>query len=193
MILVLGLCLGIEKTVGHESDGDSNCNWCSWYSQRIGIQTGRLGNKRTSVDHLKYSIIKIVQNTEQSPWDFKRLTVTQTPTRNHRLMPAWKTLKRSKIIITNKWYMLNPESALDNETHKLLCDFEIKTHHLISARRPDILIVTKKKERTCWMVDFVISTNYKWKLKESETSDKYLDLAREIKKYGTRNWRWYQL
>ena len=27
---LLGLCLRIEKTEEHESDGDTNCNWCSW-------------------------------------------------------------------------------------------------------------------------------------------------------------------
>ena len=44
--------------------------------------------------------------------------------------------------------MPNQESTLENETHKLLCDFEIQTDHLISAGRPDFMIVGKK-ERTC--------------------------------------------
>ena len=35
---------------------------------------------------------------------------------------------------TNKWYMLNPESILENESHKILWDFEIQTDHPISAR-----------------------------------------------------------
>ena len=30
--------------------------------------------------------------------------------------------------------------------HKLLWDFEIQTDHLISARRPDLIIINKKKE-----------------------------------------------
>ena len=52
----------------HESDGYSNCNWCTWYShQRIDKETGGLGNKRTSKDQLKYCIIKDGQNTEKSP------------------------------------------------------------------------------------------------------------------------------
>ena len=42
--------------------------------------------------------------------------------------------------------MQNPESLLDNETHKLLWDFEIQMDHLILARRPDIVIVNKKKK-----------------------------------------------
>ena len=73
----------------HESDGDTNCNWCFWYShQRIGIETGGLGNKRTSGDHPNYSFIEIGQNAEKSPGDLIRLSVDQTPERNHRLTPV---------------------------------------------------------------------------------------------------------
>ena len=35
--------------MGHENDGDTNCNWCAQYSQqRIGTRTGGLENKRTN-------------------------------------------------------------------------------------------------------------------------------------------------
>ena len=35
----LDLARELKKTVEHESDGDTNCNWCSWYSnQRIGTR-----------------------------------------------------------------------------------------------------------------------------------------------------------
>ena len=43
--------------------------------------------------------------------------------------------------------MHNPESVLENKTQKFLWDFEIKTYHLILDRRPDLLIVNKKKKR----------------------------------------------
>ena len=65
-------------------------------------------------------------------------------------------------------------------THKLLWDFNIQTDHLISARRPN-LIKTKKK-RTFKIVDFAVPADHKIKLKECEKKDKYLDLARELKK-----------
>ena len=42
--------------------------------------------------------------------------------------------------------MHNPEFVQENETHKFLWDFEIQTDHLISARRPDLVIVNIKKE-----------------------------------------------
>ena len=78
-----------------EDDGDSDtyCNWCTLNNtQRIGKRTGRLGNKRTSGDHLDYSIIKNGLNTEKSFGDLRRL-VPQTPVRNHQLMLALKSLK----------------------------------------------------------------------------------------------------
>ena len=41
--------------------------------------------------------------------------------------------------------MLNPESELENETCKILLDFEIRADHLISIRRLDLVIVKKKE------------------------------------------------
>ena len=35
--------------------------------------------------------------------------------------------------------MHNPEYAEENETHKILWNFEIVTDHLISARRPHLV------------------------------------------------------
>ena len=46
---------------------------------------------------------------------------------------------------TNKWYMHNPTSVLENDTHKLLWDFDLQTDHLISARRLDLIIIIKKE------------------------------------------------
>ena len=43
--------------------------------------------------------------------------------------------------------MHNPTSALENDTHKLLWDFDIQADHLISAKRPDLLIPPPKKKK----------------------------------------------
>ena len=68
-----------------EDDSDVNCNWCAWYShQRIGTETGRLGNKRTSGDHPNYKIVVNGQNTK-NPGDFERLAATQTPLENNQV------------------------------------------------------------------------------------------------------------
>ena len=54
--------------------------------------------------------------------------------------------------------------------------------HLISARKPDLMIINKKKKRICKIVDFAVPADHRIKLKECEKKDKYLDLARELKK-----------
>ena len=78
--------------------------------------------------------------------------------------------------------MHNPAPVLENDTHKLLWDFNIQTEHLISARRPDLLIIKTKKKKTCKIVVFAVPADHRIKLKECEKRDKYLDLARELKK-----------
>ena len=55
--------------------------------------------------------------------------------------------KEFKFDHTNKWYMHNPTSVLENDTHKLLWDIDVQTDHLISARKPDLIIINKKKEK----------------------------------------------
>ena len=80
----------------------------------------------------------------------------------------------------NKWYMHNPTSVLENDTHKLLWDFGILTDHLISPRQPDFIIINEKN-RTCKIVDFAVPTEHRVKLKESKKKNKYLDHVRELK------------
>ena len=77
--------------------------------------------------------------------------------------------------------MHNAAPVLENDKHKLLWDFDIQTDHLISARRPDLIIINKKK-RICKIVDFAVPADHRIKLKECEKRDKYLDFARELKK-----------
>ena len=43
-------------------------------------------------------------------------------------------------------------------------------------------MIVNKKTRTCQIVDFEVLIDHWVKLKESKTKDKYLDLAREMKK-----------
>ena len=49
----------------------------------------------------------------------------------------WEMCKKFKVDHRNKWYMNNSAPVQENDTHKLLWDFDIYTDHLISARRPD--------------------------------------------------------
>ena len=79
--------------------------------------------------------------------------------------------------------MHNPAPVLENDAHKLILDFDIHTDHLISARRPDLIIMNenKKKKLIFKIVNFAVPADHSIKT-ECEKKDKYLDLAREWKK-----------
>ena len=101
----------------------------------------------------------------------------------------WEMCKKSKFDHTNKWYMHNPAAVLENNTHKLQWDFDIQTDHRISARRPDLIII-KKKKWNCKIVDFAVSADPWIKLKECEKKDKTVEHAGD--NYTNRNWCfWY--
>ena len=55
---------------------------------------------------------------------------------------------------------------------------------LISARRPDLRVVNKKKT-TGRIVYFAVLADHWVKLKKSENSNKYLELARELENLET--------
>ena len=74
--------------------------------------------------------------------------------------------------------MLNPAPVRENNTHKLLLDFDIHTDHLISARPNN----NQQKEENLQNCDFAVPADNRINLKECEKKDKYLDLARELKK-----------
>ena len=61
--------------------------------------------------------------------------------------------------------MHNPEYILENDTQKLLWDFDIQTDPLILARRPDLnRQKKKKKKKNCKIVEFAVPANHRIKL-----------------------------
>ena len=97
----------------------------------------------------------------------------------------WEMCKKFKFDHANKWYMHNQAPVLENDSHKLQWDFDIQTDDLISARRPDLIIINNnnnKKKKICKIFDFTVPADHRIKLKECEKRDKYIDLARELKK-----------
>ena len=81
--------------------------------------------------------------------------------------------------------MHKPEFVLENETqfsgifrYKQIPDFWLKTDLVIIRKKKK----KKKKKRTHCIVDFAVPANHKVKIKEDKMRDKYLDLARELKK-----------
>ena len=75
----------------------------------------------------------------------------------------------------NKWYMHNPAPVLENDTHKLLWDFDIQT---VPKTRP----YDNQQKKNLQIVDFAVPADHRIKLKECEKRDKYLDIARDLKK-----------
>ena len=55
-----------------------------------------------------------------------------------------------------------PSTVLENDTQKLLWYFDIQTDPLISARRPDLIIIKKKEDnlQICKIVDFAVPADH---------------------------------
>ena len=61
-------------------------------------------------------------------------------------MIHWELCKKFKFDHSNKRNIHNRESVRKNEMHKIPWDFKIQTDHLISARRPDLVIINNKNK-----------------------------------------------
>ena len=125
-------------------------------SKAIITITIAVQNNAIRTNYIKVRIDKMKQN---SKW---RLFGDRNETINHiisecskwahktkhdwvRKVIPWEMCKKLKFDLTNKWYMHNPTYILENDTHKLLWDFDIKTDHLISTRRIDLIRINKKR------------------------------------------------
>ena len=94
----------------------------------------------------------------------------------------WEMCKKFKFDPAKKWYMHNPAPVLENDTHNHLCDFDILTYLLISARRLDLIIISNEiKKKTSKIISFAGPADHRIKLKECEKRDMYLDLPRVLK------------
>ena len=102
----------------------------------------------------------------------------------------WEMCKKFKFDHTNKWYMHNPAPVLENDTHKLLWDFNIQTDHLIRARRPDLIIINKKKKENLQNCRFCCSSGPQNKL-EVPRPCKRIEKAVEHESDDCANCDWY--
>ena len=92
------------------------------------------GEKDETINHLISECSKLAQKEYKTRLDWVG-----------KMIP-WEICKKFKFDQRNKWYMHNPAPVLENNTHKLLWEFDIHTDHLISVRRPDLIIINKKKK-----------------------------------------------
>ena len=103
--------------------------------------------------------------------------------------------------------MRNTASVSENETHKFLWDFDTQTDHLISARRPDLIIINKNRERVelrtllswltteqnwkkakRWISTWTLQRN--WKKQKNKKKNKK-NKSVEHEKNGYTNCRWF--
>ena len=105
------------------------------------------GDRDETINHIISKCSKLSQKEHETRHDWVGKVI------------HWEMCKKFKFDHTNKWYMHNPASLLENDTHKLLSDFDIQTYHLISARRPDLIIINKKRELAkLWTLLFRLTT-----------------------------------
>ena len=57
----------------------------------------------------------------------------------------WEMCRKFQFDHKTKWNMHNPAPVLENDSHKVLWDVNIKTDQLIPARTPDLIIINKKR------------------------------------------------
>ena len=92
------------------------------------------GDKDETINHMISECSKLTQKEYKARHDWVGKLIN------------WKMCKKLKFDHRNKWYMHNPAPVLENNKHKLLWDFDIQTDHLISTRRPDLIVINNKKE-----------------------------------------------
>ena len=85
-------------------------------------------NKDETTNHIISEFSKLAQKEYKTRHDWVGWVIN------------WGMCKKLKFDYTN-----NPAPVLENDT--LLWDFDIHTDYLISARRPDLIIITKKKRK----------------------------------------------
>ena len=78
--------------------------------------------------------------------------------------------------------MHKPESALENDSYRLHCDFEKQRDHLISARRSQLVIVKKRRKKNNMLNSgFFRPGRQKNKIKETDKKVNILILLIKVK------------
>lgn len=96
----------------------------------------------------------------------------------------WSLSKKHQLKASERWYEHEPDLISESEGIKLLWDNAIQTDRVITARRPDIVLIDKK-ERTVQIIDVAVPFDSRIVEKEAEKILKYQDLKIEL----TRIWQ----
>jgi len=80
--------------------------------------------------------------------------------------------------MVSSWWKHSPNSVVENECVKILWDFNVYVDHMISARRPDIIVIDK----AVILIDVSIPADENIFTKEEEKLSKYQDLRVELER-----------
>ena len=79
---------------------------------------------------------------------------------------------------TEKWYEHMLEGAVENEEVKVLWDINVHCDNMIEARRPDLIVIDKKKQKGI-IIDIAVPADVRVGEKEREKVKKYCERERE--------------
>jgi len=91
----------------------------------------------------------------------------------------WSILKRFNSAVSRNYWDHDPVAVVENQEMKVLWDFNIYTDHLLTARRPDIVVIDKL-QKTVQIVDVSVPSDCNVAQKEKEKIEKYRDLSVEL-------------
>ena len=91
----------------------------------------------------------------------------------------WELCKKHALECKERWYDHNPDGTVENNDVKLLWDINIQCDHVIEARRPDIVIIDKRRQSGI-ILDIAVPADGRVHEKEREKVEKYQELRREI-------------
>ena len=149
-------------------------------------------NSAIRTNHIKARIDKTQQNSKCRLCGDRDETITRIISECSKLAQKtrhdwvgkvihWEMCKKFKFDHTNKWYM----EKLSTCPRKWLAQTPVGLRYTNGS--PNLGPKTRpynnqQKKKICKIVDFAVPADNRIKLKESEKRDKYLDLARELKK-----------
>ena len=93
----------------------------------------------------------------------------------------WQLCEKAGLERASKWYEHKPEGVIENADFKILWDFMIQCDQIVENRKPDIVIINKKKKEVK-IIDIAIPIDNRVKEKEGEKIEKYEKLKEEIER-----------
>ena len=127
------------------------------------------GEKMETVQHIICECKKLAQR------EYKRRHDTVAK------LVHWKLCEKHNLVRTEKWYEHCPEGIVEDDDVKLLWDMNIQCDNVIEARRPDLVLVDKKK-KSCVIIDITVPGDCRIREKEMEKIEKYQNLKIELKR-----------